>query len=307
MDTLARIQRIMTISMQSLGLFGNLLMFIVYYRGSLRKLSISVYFRWISVYSTINILCMLFVNPNWRSFALESDTVFKISSFLRAPILPTAVWFEVAASFDRFMTITFPFKSRVLQKRLVKSVFVASVIVYNIIFYLFILFQATSPAHKHVGPYKFGQLMFVIDLVNVSIVPFGLMLFLSIATFLGVLRAHRRIKSLFSQTDIRSRRKLTRDIKFGVTIITLNFMFLVCVGFYNLNRVFSFNPFDVETQFFSLICFNTVLEILFKNYFAMNFYVQLAVNSVVRKELLRFIAGLFPLLRRFRIFTESRS
>lgn len=176
-----RYERVFLILMKSLGLLGNLLMFIVYCRASLR-LSVSVYIRCISIFSTVHILCMIFLYPNWIEIVSNSVFKLKIMNYLQYTILPIVVWFEVAASLDRFVTITFPFKSRFVQKPRLKRFLVSIMIAFNIIIYS--------------------------DLFNMTIIPFTLMLILSIATFVGILRAHRRFQSLSRHNDVSSRRKL---------------------------------------------------------------------------------------------------
>lgn len=308
LDTYTQFDRILTITLESFGIVGNLLMFVVYYRGSLRRLSISVYFRWISIYSTIQILCLIIVEPYWTKFVFKSVASLKIAFYLKSTISPTAVWFEVAASLDRFLTILFPIKFRFLQKRWVKSVVVATVFAYNMIFYSYLLFEVNLPSKLGIkANQRLKNLIYTLNLINMTIVPFVLMLSLSIATFIGVLRAHQRIKSLSRRNNMSARRKITRDVKFGVTMIFLNFLFLICVGLSTLNNSIGINPFSPSVNLAAHIICSILLDNIFFYYFTITFYVHLAVNNLVRKELWTLMEDLLPILKRINPTNLSRS
>lgn len=126
-------------------------------------------------------------------------------------------------------------------------------------------------------------MIFIVDLIDGSVVPFVAMFFLSLSTFVGVLRAHRRIRSsALSQVQQHgSNRTLIRDLRFGATMLVLNVAFFVCMVFWRLNYCLSLNPFD---DIFANRVFTTILGDLFVYYYFLNFFIQLAVNNLVRKE-----------------------
>lgn len=296
-----RFQIILDYLMKSIGLVGNLLMFLVYNQSSLRRLSVSIYFRHMSIVIIIYIAYNFFLLFNWSKVGYKSNVVFKLLYFITHLYIPILAWFEVAASFDRFLTILFALKFRFHKRRKVQRLLIACLVLFNMACYSFILFQ-----FKILGPgstyedilanRSFVRVLFIMNLLVDSAIPFGLMFILSVSTFLGVLLAHRRIKSLRQPQNCSHTRTLIRDIKFGVTIIIQNCFFFFRIVLYRLNTCFNLNPFDFHNQYLAYHIFVFLLTDLFQYYYLVIFYVQLAVNSQVRKvlrKLLRMVYSFF--------------
>lgn len=301
-----------------IGVFGNLLLFVVYSQGSLRKLSVSVYFRCTAVYWTSQIVFDLFLARTLFKLTQQSEISYKLLAYFHHVLMPTAIWFEVAASFDRFLTILFPMRSRFLQKPFAQFTIVSAVIVYNMLFFLFIPIQssnssAVSNENDFINKEKFIRTVFILNLVNDSLAPFVLMLVLSIATFVGVLRAHERMKSSLgngtnASSQVASRKKQLRDMKFGVTIISLNVFFFVFMFFYRLNLVVSLNPFNNSRPEYYLLflIFSQILGDMPEFYYSSNFFVHFAVNSLFRREFFKLFTRFLPFLRRIKLLNSSR-
>lgn len=127
----------------SIGLIGNLLMFVVYSRSSLSKLSVSVYFRFIAVFCIFKILFYFIVSRNYEKIIPRWPTLFKLINFFSDIFIPTAVWFETAISFDRFFTILFPYRFKFIRNLRFQLGVVAGVITYNAAFHALVLFTVT--------------------------------------------------------------------------------------------------------------------------------------------------------------------
>lgn len=159
------------------------------------------------------------------------------------------------------------------------------------------LHQITGIPETEPGEVKIRRLTLTILLVNSSVIPFAIMLVASVATFVGVLRVHRRMKSSLGRRRDDSQRRLVQDIKFGVTMIVLDVLFFICVGLNLARYTININPFNRHTQRLASHIFILVLMNLSDYYYWLNFYIQLAINSVLRNELRRMFIRIYKKLK----------
>lgn len=286
-------------SFHSLGLIGNILLFFVYSQPSLRRLSVSIYFRCLAVMSSWQILFFFLIIPNFNRLALSSQVFYKIISYVSELCLPILSWLEVAATLDRFLTILFSMRVKFIKKKSIQLAIVASVIIYNMIFYSCILFKLEIPNLENIFTFlAFRETMNMMNLYNSSIVPFAIMILLSIATFSGVLRAHIRMKSSSSNVRRTNNRTLVRDIKFGATLVVLNLFYFIFIVFYRLQDYIDINPFYNHSMVYRV--FEIIQRDLSQYYYQISFFIQIAVNSLVRKETLSLakrVLSIFPYFR----------
>lgn len=130
----------------SIGIVGNILMFLVFYRNSLAKLSVSVYFRAMSISNLfININMIRSFNVSTESeYYLANHSVFLCKGFYFVIYAGGAVaaWFLVAADLDRFLMIAYPNRFHFIRKGRFPLYLVIGIIVYNTPFYVPLLFEA---------------------------------------------------------------------------------------------------------------------------------------------------------------------
>lgn len=295
-------------TIEYVGLIGSALMFIVYFQPKLRQLSMSLYFQCLAL------LCIYMIIKRWilmnyvRQIYKICELLANLVIFIPKMFSSLSAWIEVLASLDRFLTILFPSKFRFIRKTCVQLVFIALVFIYNMILNLHYviglgyLHWITGTPETRRWEAKIKTLTHIILLVNSSVIPFTIMIASSIAMFVGVLRVHRRIKlSLGRRND--SQRILVRDIRFGVTMFVLNILFFICIGLNFTRYIFDINPFNSETQAFARYIFTHVVIDLADYYYLLLFYIQLAINSVVRKELF----GIFIcILKKLKLFFRNR-
>lgn len=292
------IEKTLQIAFHSLGLIGELLMFVVYYQTSLRKLSVSVYFRSMALVGIFQSAFYFTVME-----ILNSDftiPIIQAAVYINNLYVPISAWLEVAASFDRFVTISFPMRFRFTKKPLVQRATVLILIIYNMAFYA----NTINSGRKKFANWKdrlgFLNTLWLMDLLNGSVVPFTLMMIISVAMLVGVVRVHHRLNSRQGARNVTSaQQKLMRDIKFGVTIVVLNLLFFIFIGLNRLRKLFFFNPFDMTTQAFGFLIFESAFNNMSEFYYLSQFYVQLAVNNLVRGELLKIF------IRMINTFTEK--
>lgn len=276
--------------LQATGLLGNLFMYAVYSRGHLSKLSVSIYIRCMALVCACQNVYNFLVLKDWYLFVNKSEFLCKTVYFLLKMLPPLAAWFEVVASLDRFLTVVFSIRSKLIHRAIFKRAVVAWVLVYNMAFY------SRELIFNKLVRYNNGRNVYytecesslsaiivgLADFANNSAVPFVVMLFTSVAMFAGVMRARRRVKRV--ETDQEAVRKRTRDIRFGVTILAMNFAFFAFNFPYSLNQLIDWHSMLMSESSFAFWISSFLLTDMYELYYSMHFFVQLAVNNLVRKE-----------------------
>lgn len=287
----------------SLGLIGELLMFVIYYQPSLRKLSVSVYFRSMALVGLFKCIYLFTVFKQLFETQPNLSLSHEIVIYVNSLFVPISVWLEVAASFDRFVTISFPMRFRFIQKRLVQRTTVLVLVIYNMGFYVNTITSVWTKGFLSLEDrLRYYYILYLMDLVNSSALPFFLMMLMSVAMFASVLRVHRRMKRTVGRIIGAQNRRLVRDIKFGVTILVLNVLFFIFIGIFRLHKLVRINPFDRSANYFYFLLFESLMMNISEYYYLSNFYVQLAINSVVRSELLKIFTCMVNKIREIPIF-----
>lgn len=279
------------------GLPGNILMFVVFSRQTLSKLSVSFYFRAMSIAN-------IFININWlKKFSEyqygfvvidQSDFLCKSVMFTIYTISGMAAWFMVVAGLDRFFVIVYPTRFLFVQKPRFSQIICVLITIYNIIFNFHILFDTslslidtndtdtnTTLIYKCEWPLK--TVFYFSVLVNSTIIPFAIMTASTIGMCLVVNNSRNRMKQISnsSSSSDNARLKKMRDLRFTVTMIVMNVFFLV------LNAL---NPFFNALEYLDIVPEIVIVDHiatgLFYTFYSTVFYVQLGVNNLVRKQFL---------------------
>jgi hypothetical protein len=292
----------------AVGFLGNIFMFIVYSTKRLRSNSFSIYFRSMSIVN-------LYITAYWiKRFLIyqynynilnQSQYLCKFIAYFIYIAFPISSWLMVVVSVDSFLKITFPTRFRAKLNSLKYQLFIVFVtFAYNIAYYAFYpintnlevtfknetMFNLTITTSSNICSCP-GNILFVLStlqLINSSLLPFVLMIVVSIVTIVFIKRSRNKMGNT-TRSDESKRRQL-RDIKFGVTIVSLNVVFLIfnapiCVydNFYNFLNV---TP-DMDKLL-------TIIFLALNHaYYAFIFYFQLAVNNLVRRELLELFKTIF--------------
>lgn len=118
------------------------------------------------------------------------------------------------------------------------------------------------------------------------------------ATIIGVNMVHKRAKKYSGPAKSRQKSQ-NRDIKFAVTMIFLNILFLLfkipnfVIFIANFSNILD----NLDTD--SLAIFSYLYVILLSLYFAIDFPIQLLVNSLVRQEFCRLFRTNYVLAKLF--------
>lgn len=292
------------------GLLANTCMFVVYFQHGMRKLSVSIYFRCMALVCALQNLHNMFIIDDLFSLIDNSDLMCKLVNFLLILFSPMCAWFELTAGLDRFLTIVFlPTRFKWIEKTCTQCLVVACVVVYNMAFYSKSLFSNYLIEYD-TGDYAYtvcedcfgNDGLEIVDFVNNSAVPFVIMLLTSVATFAGVIRARRRIRHV-GQNDTaincqQTRRRVRRDVRFGMTMLAMNLAFFLFNLPFRLNYVVDWMSQIVGSEDdFAFFIFQVILIDAYDMYYSMNFFVQLAVNSLVRRECVKLVRNTFAKIR----------
>jgi hypothetical protein len=118
------------------------------------------------------------------------------------------------------------------------------------------------------------NLIYWIDLINSTLLPFSIMFFFSISLIVFVHRSRSRSRTNNSSSTS------NRDNKFAITVVSLNIMFFLL----NFPITLSHLPFIPSDIYLS-----DISHVFYYAYYSLGFYIQLIVNSDFRQEFLRMI------------------
>lgn len=295
-----------------LGIFANTASLIVFSRPRMKKISMSIYIRVLLlfyIYVNLNSLRINLSNINdWPDFTENSEFTCKFFLYtLRLPI-SVSVWLEVVSTLDRFLTITYSIKYKFLQRRfryfsqiIILLVIISQMIIYSpIIFYTKFVEKKSFKFCKRSGT----NILNYIDLVNLVSLPFILMLIFSLVTIWGI-RKSRRVS--FPNSGNETSRLKARDIKFGITLICLNLIFLILSAPLRILNIFKFIRSFLSDPFYTTL-FIYITDIAVELQFSSWFFIQLAVNNFFRGEFFNLCKSLVnPLIRRFRLVCLTSS
>lgn len=284
----------------SVGLLSSVLMFVVFFGPNLRKLSVSVYFRALAMSDLImNILIIWqhFMYLYSQSAQLVSDLGCKSVSYLNYVVSRLSTWYLVAAGLDRLVNIVYPTKLSFVRNPRFTVLISLLVLIYQMTFYIDILIVSrlvnttiysndsndTLIITSISCELDSGQLAIsVADFINGTILPSAIVITSTTATIVGVYKSHSRVRTFSKGQSVEKR--LTRDLKFGVSMSVLNAVFLL----FRIPDTFSFvvnvspdiNIIDESFQNLYVFLYQTLMSL----FYATEFSIQLASNSVVRNE-----------------------
>lgn len=282
--------------MLGLGLIGNLFCFIVYSRRRFSKFSLRFVFIVISTIDSFYLVLSLSVDYFNYSFDWDARHVSSIScvciNYLGYLIGPLSPWLLVYVSIERLVSISPYFHGfYYLKKKSYQIVYMVLILVFNLIFYSPVLFiiklisnddkitsndsNSTNFTCDFIDLNKKTKFAFM-DLANSTVVPALLMFLSTICIIYSIFKSSTR---LFKAGVAQSRRRLHKDIKFAITSIFLNIVFItlnlpICIIYLDTNS------FDTNSLKY------VVSLILFYLTYSVNFYLFVFVNSMFRDEFL---------------------
>lgn len=273
----------------AIGVPGNILMFVVFSRSTLTKLSVSVYFRAMAIANlAINFTLVKQFAEDQYNYNISDRSIFicKLYNYLIYSVSSMAVWFLAAAGFDRYLIIAHPARFQFFHKNRFPFYITIALIAFNMLFYILVIFDsnlinqsnddANNATYQTCLFENYGFLLVLCDFFNSTIVPFMIMIFTTIGMILVVNKSRRRMKK-FEQARPNHLKKGCRNLKFGASLIITNIVFLILITPISISDL-GFLNFDFEFDF------GIVVLIMYSSYYSIEFYLQVAVNNLVRNE-----------------------
>lgn len=214
------------------------------------------------------------------NYAANSNISCKIYRYIGFFIQPISAWLLVFISIEKYFSIQLV-RVNWPKKLSFQLFFILMVTIYNIIFYIpVIIFSKITHStqfnvnltNSSVCTNYFTSQIYIGDLLNLSILPFVLMIIFSFLLIRTIYSSRRKI--LRSNCHI-EKRIILKDIKYSITSISLNIIFIglnlpITVSNFFPNFIIShYNIYDLFVCMFNLIAL--VLILLFCSFLMLNF------------------------------------
>ena len=267
-----------------LGVAGNIMSFIIFSRKPFKNNSISTYFRATSVIQSLTIyqfiinMGILFANIDITS---QSDLPCKLL-FYSWPVYDSSTsWILMVFSIDKMLNMSRK-PIPIIKKKWFQWTVVTMIVLIHAILYIGVPFDLKRfeifPGFYYcfVSNLSFFRAFSFIYLIETSFIPFVVMMVTSIVTIRLLIKSRKSL----GQVGKLERLRRARDTKFAISSLTFNFFFITfkmpfLVG-YILMSFYS----QLDFSYFGISLF------LFFVNMSSNFYINLATNSVFRREFL---------------------
>ena len=200
----------------------------------------------------------------------------KIFYYLAYGMDALSPWCLVYISFERFIVIKYYAKRFVYKEKKIQIIFLILLFVFNVLYHIDIIFSfdILSIDNSTICYFNNEKNQFIasfMDLANLFLMPFLLMLLFSILLIIAIFISRSTINLNNTARQMRKRRK---DIKVSISLLFMNLLFALL----NLPVViFSFFlPFNSDSYTFLLYIYYISC--------AVNFYILLLTNSLFRNQ-----------------------
>lgn len=270
-----------------LGLFGNITGLLVIKKKSLKNIgprSTYVYLFLMDIFYLIQILVPFLQYGFKIDVQTISDLVCRLFNFSNYSLDTQSAMMLAYISFERLISIKYSSKVSILRKEKTQLIYFLAIFIYNLVFYSPIIFfyslQSYADNSSNINYFcdftsSNSQLILSnMDLVNRVVIPFFLMTLFTIILIDFIFQSRKRIIKNYSS---KQNKTFQKDIKFAVTSIVLNIVYVL----FNLPvSIVIFVP-----NYYLYITYHLFLFLFYSSY-AVNFYIILLTNSLVRNEFL---------------------
>ena len=275
------------------GVLGNTFCLIVYNGKRFKKFPLRFIFIVLSISDSVYLLFSLSIyytithlfkwDPRTVSFNL--CILLNYFGYLWAPL---SAWLIVYISVERYISISAYFHGfNKLKQKHIQTIYFFTIILFNCVYYspIFFIFNLEITKNNETKCYFVSETRKIqfayMDLVNSTLIPAMIMLLSTILIIKSIFESSSRIfKSTNNNVNAvrnQSKRRMHKDIKFSVTSIFLNIIFIT------LNLPYCIIFLDEDFTDSHSIKY-LVGSFLFYIVYCINFYLFLIVNSTFRAE-----------------------
>ena len=268
------------ITVISIGIFGNILSFIVFSRRKFQKNSISTYCRALAVIDCLSITQLIqdvyqFINQTTYFYDL-SDVTCKLFFYVSIQYTSIPGWILVAFSIDKMLNMrTSP--PNILKSKLFQWSVVAGIVLFYICLYFVLL--VTLKLEPIMGIYlcnlstlDYFEVFVYVQIIVSCAIPFAIMIIASTVT----IRLLWKSRSLLERNGNAFRKRRIRETKYAISSIVFNLFFVA------FKMPFMVSPLIPDHNFY----FFCVSLLLFIINCSSTFFLHLISNSIFRSELL---------------------
>ena len=278
-----------------LSLFGSTMGLYVFARPSLTRIGPRNIYRFMFAIEYLNLIILNEYLLDNFNIKLLYDSVIgcKLGWILFSAYMPIPSMLLVYISVERFISIAYASRRFFLRRSHIQLIYFLVLIVFNVSLYMFLWFYtnivdiAYSNSTKSPNEIDLGfeckmenptvyWVYIYIDLINRVVVPFLLMTLMAIMLIRQIYLSR---KKFISSKSASKQRTFNRDVKFSLSITSINLVYLVFSLFYSSGYFFGFFFSNYNLYFF--------FEYITFFCYSLDFYVIVATNSLVRDELLK--------------------
>ena len=290
------------------GAAANLISFKIFSNKKFEKTIFSSYFRFITLADTFTLILPLnkFLELNLNIYIQNmSEYLCKYRMYMTYVIPPISGWTLALISLDRLISIVKPTKFLFRKSRIFQFMLCGSILAFNFVFYLPILFASKfkiddqqtdyeNISNKTVYFCEFNSINYLywMDLFNSVLIPFTFMLTFTIFTLRALFKSRNKAnKHHQNQNKRRSKKKKKKvknntnknDLKFAITSVTLNLIFLILnIPFCLYVVIYEYIKVKIDHDMDSLI-FSITLLFYYSNFLSV-FFINVIVNSLFKAE-----------------------
>jgi hypothetical protein len=266
-----------------IGLIGNIAGFIVMRSRKLEKVCPRVMYQYMFTMDALYLIQILFYYlalSYGKDITIISELSCKIYNYFNYSLCPISPMLLCYISFDRFIAIRSPSRKFIIRKVRNQFIYLMTVFTFNAVYYIPISFEYSiidlsneTNATNLVCDFFDSNASLVLswlDLANYVMMPFILMVIFSFLIICTIFQSRRTVF-----LNRIANRNLNRDIKFSLTCLILNILYLTLNMPNAIINLFSIN--------YSNILFSFTYYLFFLSY-AVNFYIVILTNTKIRKQ-----------------------
>ena len=276
---------IVTAFIFAIGVFGNILSFLVFSRKNLTKTPASFYLKAISINNCMILLQELrrFIRSTFKlDFTNLSNLTCKIVIYMIYTTITVSIWIMVFILLDRFISIKFNQKFELQNKIKFKVLVLSTIYSINCCYYIPVFIDVKLIYNNDINTTlcfldEYKGIIPVMDLIYSTLIPFFLMICLTSLLIFSIFRLKKRFASQMTKKE---KSFLKKDFQFGFTSIFLNLIFLTTYLPITINNAFFQNN-------YSLILYT--LDKLVYLYSAIPIFIYFLTIKIFRLEFLEMI------------------
>ena len=271
-----------------IGTITNIVAFIIFSRKRFENTIFSTYFRFMLIVDTFGLVYLVLGKFLYFQFKIQirdfNESLCRLTLLLAYSVPPISAYILVVISIDRWLTITKP-TFLLIRKKFSFQILVCIGIVFANFIYNGQLFFSyleiddyypNSTRLRCLIPYQ--DTLQMMDLINSTIIPFLLMIISTILTIKSVFKSAKKNQSTNQLlTDNQIRR---RDIKFAITSISFNIIFLMLNLPFGLSTQIPNTMLPIIKRRFLVILF---LFLTYLNHVTV-FFINISVNKIFLEE-----------------------